>query len=177
MEAKLELSQSQNLLSTPSLSQIHADSSSTTQTGCRSPPWLQLFSRTTRLCFRPQQTARGDSQISCAIDDMATGRPRAQKYRQPCRDAYGCFAQCTWEHIYVFKMADPMTLKIETFLFKTTSFKAGPPLDLSFWSFFTFLHHGIEEVKRHLLSKFYEKIRRKSWSNVPPKLVACIGFL
>ena len=56
--------------------------------------------------------------------------------------------------------------------------KAGPPpLDLSFWSFLTFLHHGIEEVERHLLWKFYKKIRRKSWSNVPPKLVACIGFL
>ena len=26
-------------------------------------------------------------------------------------------------------------------------FKAGPPLDLSFWSFWTFLHHGIEEVE------------------------------
>ena len=25
------------------------------------------------------------------------------------------------------------------------------PLDLSFWSFLTFLHHGIEEVDRHLL--------------------------
>ena len=25
--------------------------------------------------------------------------------------------------------------------------------------------------------KFYKKIRRKSWSNVPPKLLACIGFL
>ena len=56
--------------------------------------------------------------------------------------------------------------------------KAGPPpLDLSFWSFLTFLHHGIEEVERHLLWKFYKKIRRKSWSNVRPKLVACIGFL
>ena len=52
-----------------------------------------------------------------------------------------------------------------------------PPLDLSFWSFLTFLHHGIEEVERHLLWKFYKKIRRKSWSNVPPKVVACIGFL
>ena len=31
------------------------------------------------------------------------------------------------------------------------SLKAGPPLDLSFWSFLTFLHHGIEEVERHLL--------------------------
>ena len=29
--------------------------------------------------------------------------------------------------------------------------KAGPPLDLSFWSFLIFLHHGIEEVERHLL--------------------------
>ena len=56
--------------------------------------------------------------------------------------------------------------------------KAGPPpLDLSFWSFLTFLHHGIEEVERHLLWKFYKKIRRKRWSNVPPKLVTCIGFL
>ena len=50
------------------------------------------------------------------------------------------------------------------------------PLDLSFWSFSTFLHHGIEKVEGHLLWKFYKKIRRKSWSNVPPKLLACIGF-
>ena len=28
--------------------------------------------------------------------------------------------------------------------------KAGP-LDLSFWSFLTFLSHGIEEIERHLL--------------------------
>ena len=33
----------------------------------------------------------------------------------------------------------------------TAQFKAGPPLDLSFWSFLTFLHHGIEEVERHFL--------------------------
>ena len=52
-----------------------------------------------------------------------------------------------------------------------------PPLYLSFWSFLTFLHHGIEEVERHLLWKFHEKIQRKSWSNVPPKLLACIKFL
>ena len=51
------------------------------------------------------------------------------------------------------------------------------PLDLSFWSFLTFLHHGIEKVGRHLLWKFYKNIRRKSWSNVPPKVLACIGFL
>ena len=30
--------------------------------------------------------------------------------------------------------------------------KAGPrPLDLSFWSFWSFLHHGIDEVERYLL--------------------------
>ena len=33
------------------------------------------------------------------------------------------------------------------------SFKAGP-LDLNFWSFLTFLHHGIEEIERHLQLKF-----------------------
>ena len=65
-----------------------------------------------------------------------------------------------------------------------TQFKGGPascrtptPLDLSFWTFLTFLHHGIEEVERHLLWKGYKKIRRKSRSNVPPKLLACIRFL
>ena len=51
------------------------------------------------------------------------------------------------------------------------------PLDLSLWSFPTFLHHGIEKVERHLLWKFHEKIQRKSWWNVPPKLFACIMFL
>ena len=55
--------------------------------------------------------------------------------------------------------------------------KAGPPLDFSFWSFLTFLHNGIEDVERHLLWKFHKKIQRKSWSNVPPKLLACIRFL
>ena len=54
--------------------------------------------------------------------------------------------------------------------------KAGP-LDLSFWSFLTFLHYGIEDVERHLLWKFHKKIQSKSWSNVPPKLFACIRFL
>ena len=32
-----------------------------------------------------------------------------------------------------------------------------PPLDLSFWSFLTFVHHGIAEVERHLLWKFHKK--------------------
>ena len=52
-----------------------------------------------------------------------------------------------------------------------------PPLDLSFWSFLTFLHYGIEKVERHLMLKFHKKIQRKSWSNVPSKLLACIRFL
>ena len=34
----------------------------------------------------------------------------------------------------------------------------GPALDLSFWSFLTFLHHGIEDVERHLPWKFYKQI-------------------
>ena len=50
-------------------------------------------------------------------------------------------------------------------------------LDLSFWSFLTFLHHSIKDVKRHLLWKLHTKIRRKSWSKALPKLLACIGFL
>ena len=51
------------------------------------------------------------------------------------------------------------------------------PLDLSFWSFLTFLHHGIEKVETHLLWKFHKTIQRKSWSNVPPTVLTCIGFL
>ena len=39
--------------------------------------------------------------------------------------------------------------------------KAGPPLDLSFWSFLTFLLHGIEEVESHLLWKFHKKFKGK----------------
>ena len=53
--------------------------------------------------------------------------------------------------------------------------KAGP-LEFGFWSFLTFLHHGIE-VERHLLWKFHKKIQRESWSNVPPNFLACIRFL
>ena len=55
--------------------------------------------------------------------------------------------------------------------------QSGPPLDLRFWSFLTFLHNGKEDVGRHLLWKFYKKIQRKSSSNVPPNLLACIRFL
>ena len=29
--------------------------------------------------------------------------------------------------------------------------RQDPPLELSFWSFLTFLYHGIEKIERHLL--------------------------
>ena len=51
------------------------------------------------------------------------------------------------------------------------------PLDLGFWSFLTFLHGSIENVERKLLWKFHKTIQRESWSNVPPKLLACLRFL
>ena len=58
------------------------------------------------------------------------------------------------------------------------SVEAGPPppLDLSFWSLLTFFHHGIEKVERHLVWKLHKKNSKESWSNVPPKLVACIAW-
>ena len=45
------------------------------------------------------------------------------------------------------------------------------------WSFLTFLHHGIEKVEGHLVWKLHKKMQRKNWSNMPPKLLACKGFL
>ena len=54
--------------------------------------------------------------------------------------------------------------------------KAGPPW-FEFLVIFTFLHHGIEKVERHRLWKFHKKIQRKIRSNVPPKLLTCIGSL
>ena len=45
-----------------------------------------------------------------------------------------------------------------------SAFKAGPPLDLGFWSFLTFLHSGIEEVERHLLWKFHKKNSKGKFS-------------
>ena len=54
---------------------------------------------------------------------------------------------------------------------------AGPPLIWNFVHFWLSLHYGIEEVERHLLWKFHIRIQRKSGSNVPPKLLACIRFI
>ena len=62
------------------------------------------------------------------------------------------------------------------FFEKQRSFKAGPPW-FEFLVIFYFLHHGIEKVEEHLGWKLHKKFQRKSWSNVPPKLVACIQFL
>ena len=55
-----------------------------------------------------------------------------------------------------------------------------PPPPPPIWVFghsFTFLHHGTEKVEWHLEWKLHKKIQRKSWSNVPPKLLTCIRFL
>ena len=95
----------------------------------------------------------------------------------PTKAAPGAVAtvQHGWLEIGLYEHA--LSIESPSRAWKTGHIKAGPPLDLSFWSFFTFLHYGIEEVERHLLWKFYKKIRKKSWSNVPPKLVACIAFL
>ena len=41
---------------------------------------------------------------------------------------------------------------------------------------FEFFAPWYKKVERHLLWKFYKKIRRKSRSNVPPKLLACVRF-
>ena len=35
----------------------------------------------------------------------------------------------------------------------------------------------MEKVEGHLVWKLHKKIQRESWSNVPRKLLACIGFL
>ena len=53
------------------------------------------------------------------------------------------------------------------------------PLDLSFWSLLTFLHHGIEEVERHLLWKFHKKNSKEKLVKCATKLklLACIRFL
>ena len=87
--AELELSQPHNPLSAPlcrkstrTQAQLHSLGFKVDLT------WLQLFSQTARLCFRSQKTVRGRSQISCAIDDVATGRSRAKKNRGPYREAY-----------------------------------------------------------------------------------------
>ena len=91
---------------------------------------------------------------------------------RPCRSS---------TEVRLKNLKPPLAHQPEAFLDtkKGPLFKAGPPpLILSFWSFLTFLHYGIEKVETHRSVKtFHKKIRRKSWSNVPPKLLACIGFL
>ena len=59
------------------------------------------------------------------------------------------------------KQCTASSLPLSTLPVQTRGIKAGPPVDLSFWSFLTFLHHGIEEVERHLLWKFHKKFKGK----------------
>ena len=63
-----------------------------------------------------------------------------------------------WALEWVFKTSNFFRLAVYFF-------KAGP-LDLSFWSFLTFLHHGIEKIQRHLLWRFRKKKSKE-------KLVKC----
>ena len=51
----------------------------------------------------------------------------------------------------------------------------GPPW-FEFLVLFDFLHHGIEEVERHLLWKIHKNSKEKL-VKCAPKLLTCIGFL
>ena len=55
--------------------------------------------------------------------------------------------------------------------------RQDPPPWFEFLVIFDFLEPWYRTIERHLLWKFHKKIQRKSWSNVPPKLLACIRFL
>ena len=100
VEAKLELSRPQThgplSSSLRTSKQIHADSSSTAHSGHRSRPELgcSCFPKPHVFLSDPSKR-RAVVRRSCATGDMATGRPRAKKYRDPCRKAFGHFAQCT----------------------------------------------------------------------------------
>ena len=50
------------------------------------------------------------------------------------------------------------------------------PLDLSFWSFLTFLHHGIDDVEGHFSENFTKKFKGKV-GQMCHLVLACIGFL
>ena len=63
----------------------------------------------------------------------------------------------------------------KVFVLQISSYKAGPFVWIL--AILTCLHHGIDEMERHLLWKFHNIIQRKSWSNEPPNLLACIRFL
>ena len=63
----------------------------------------------------------------------------------------------TWMAFLDFKKAFPSVWrkglweKMKEYGIDGKFLRQDPPLDLSFWSFLTFLHHGIEEVERHIL--------------------------
>ena len=118
-----------------------------------------------RLLTQVSQTSDHDRSISRA--NSFTGQGESSKCLFFLEQLYFS-AALPWGHHYfsLQKMAAKKSTIIVTL-----------PLDLSFWSFLTFWHHGIEDVERHLLWKFHKKVQRKSWLNVPPKLLACIRFL
>ena len=73
---------------------------------------------------------------------------KLKTHSDPC----GCSATLSIEISSVFFPKNLRHTPLDRHRLPTDAgFKAGPPLDLSFWSFLTFLHHGIEEVERHLL--------------------------
>ena len=51
------------------------------------------------------------------------------------------------------------------------------PLDLSFWSFLTFFALWYRRNMASSVKTSQKKIQSKNWSNVPPKLLACVRFL
>ena len=68
----------------------------------------------------------------------------------------------------------PHTLALFTLVFRLFS---GRTRWFEVLVIFDFFAPWYKKVERHFLWKFHNKIWRKSWSNTPPKLLACIRFL
>ena len=128
-----------------------------------------------------------NDESSIAAYKLEQGPPQGLKVRMQRLKVFlphfSSWVRCLWTDTSEWRIVGKLEVSATTYVPRPPGdqqelrFKGTTPLHLSFWSFLTFLHHGIEEVERHLLWKFYKKIRRTSWSNVPPKLLACIGFL
>ena len=90
-------------------------------------------------------------------------------YHRSCKAVLAC----SWLHL-VLRLPIPR-LSLCRFVFPQTSSKQDPLIWVfgHFWLFSTIVYN----VERHLLWKCHKQIQRKSWSNVPPKLLTCIWFL
>ena len=75
---------------------------------------------------------------------------------------------CEWRAV--------MTVRTASTLFSQGSFKAGPPW-FEFLVIFDFFVPSYRKGREASSVKISWKIQRKSWSNVPPKLLAYIRFL